>query len=65
MLVGFVFWYRGLALGGSRELGSSSSSSLSSASPLAGLLLGEQIAWTMIAVTGMVALCVTGARRYA
>ena len=32
---------------------------------LAALLLGEPVAWGMIAVTGLVVLCVAGAKRYA
>jgi drug/metabolite transporter (DMT)-like permease len=65
MLVGFVFWYRGLALGGIAGV-----SQLQLLQPffglaLAGLLLGEPVAWTMIAVTGLVVLCVAGARRFA
>ena len=32
---------------------------------LAGLLLGEPVAWTMIAVTALVVLCVAGAKRFA
>ena len=32
---------------------------------LAGFLLGEPIAWTMIAATAVVVLCVAGAKRFA
>jgi drug/metabolite transporter (DMT)-like permease len=32
---------------------------------LAGLLLHEPVRWTMIAATGLVVLCVAGARRFA
>ncbi|MFX8441292.1 EamA/RhaT family transporter, partial [Acinetobacter baumannii] len=32
---------------------------------LAGLLLHEPVAWTMIATTGLVVLCVAGAKRFA
>jgi drug/metabolite transporter (DMT)-like permease len=32
---------------------------------LAGLLLGEPVAWTMIASTVIVILCVAGAKRFA
>ena len=65
MLVGFVFWYRGLALGGIAGV-----SQLQLLQPffglaLAGWLLGEEVAWSMIAVTALVVLCVAGARRFA
>lgn len=65
MLVGFVFWYRGLARGGIAGV-----SQLQLLQPffglaLAGLLLGEPVAWTMIAATGLVVVCVAGAKRFA
>jgi drug/metabolite transporter (DMT)-like permease len=65
MLIGFVFWYRGLALGGIAAV-----SQLQLLQPffgllLAGLLLHEQVAPTMIAATALVVLCVAGARRFA
>jgi drug/metabolite transporter (DMT)-like permease len=65
MLVGFVFWYRGLALGGIAGV-----SQLQLLQPffglaLAALLLGEPIVWTMIAATGLVVICVAGAGRFA
>jgi drug/metabolite transporter (DMT)-like permease len=65
MLVGFVFWYRGLALGGIAGV-----SQLQLLQPffglfLAAVLLREPIAWTMIASTAIVVLCVAGARRLA
>jgi drug/metabolite transporter (DMT)-like permease len=65
MLVGFVFWYRGLALGGIAGV-----SPLQLLQPffglfLAAVLLREPIAWTMIASTAIVVMCVAGARRLA
>ncbi|MBS0536536.1 MAG: DMT family transporter [Proteobacteria bacterium] len=65
MLIGFVFWYRGLALGGIAGV-----SQLQLLQPffgltLAGLLLHEPIAWTMIASTIVVVACVAGAKRFA
>jgi drug/metabolite transporter (DMT)-like permease len=65
MLVGFVFWYRGLALGGIAGV-----SQLQLLQPFLGLFLAavflhEPIAWTMIASTAIVVLCVAGARRLA
>lgn len=65
MLVGFVFWYRGLALGGIAGVGQLQLFQPFLGLALAGLLLGEQIAWTMIVVTGFVVLCVAGAKRFA
>ena len=65
MLIGFVFWYRGLALGGIAGVGQLQLLQPFFGLGLAGLLLGEPVAWTMIAVTGLVVICVAGARRYA
>jgi drug/metabolite transporter (DMT)-like permease len=65
MLVGFVFWYRGLALGGIAGVGQ-----LQLLQPFFGLLLaatllGEHVSSTMIVATIAVVLCVAGARRFA
>lgn len=65
MLVGFVFWFRGLALGGIATV-----SQFQLLQPFIGLLLAaallhEHVAWAMIASTAVVVLCVAGARRYA
>lgn len=65
MLVGFVFWYRGLALGGIAGVGQ-----LQLLQPFLGLLLaagllGEQVSPDMLATTVAVVLCVAGARRFA
>jgi drug/metabolite transporter (DMT)-like permease len=65
MLVGFVFWYRGLALGGIAAVGQLQLLQPFFGLALAGLLVGEQISWTMIAATGLVVLCVAGAKRFA
>jgi drug/metabolite transporter (DMT)-like permease len=65
MLVGFIFWYRGLALGGIAGVGQLQLLQPFFGLALAGLLLGEPVAWTMIAVTGLVVLCVAGAKRFA
>ncbi|WP_448204972.1 DMT family transporter [Azospirillum sp. sgz302134] len=65
MLVGFIFWYRGLALGGIAGVGQLQLLQPFIGLTLAGLLLGEPVAWTMIAVTGLVVLCVAGAKRFA
>ena len=65
MLVGFVFWYRGLARGGIAGVGQ-----LQLLQPFFGLLLaasllGEQVNSMMIIATVAVVLCVAGARRFA
>ena len=65
MLVGFVFWYRGLALGGIAAVGQ-----LQLLQPFLGLLLaasllGERVSGMMIVTTLAVVLCVAGARRFA
>jgi drug/metabolite transporter (DMT)-like permease len=65
MLVGFVFWYRGLALGGIASVGQLQLLEPFLGLMLAGLVLHEVVAWTMIAATGLVVLCVVGAKRFA
>ena len=65
MLIGFIFWYRGLALGGIAGVGQLQLLQPFFGLALAGLLLHEPVAWTMIAVTGLVVLCVAGAKRFA
>lgn len=65
MLVGFVFWYRGLALGGIAGVGQLQLLQPFFGLALAGLLLHEPVAWSMMAVTAVVILCVAGAKRHA
>ncbi len=65
MLVGFVFWYRGLALGGIAGVGQLQLLQPFFGLILAAVLLAEPIAPTMIASTAVVVLCVAGARRFA
>ena len=65
MLVGFVFWYRGLALGGIASVGQLQLLQPFLGLALAGLLLHEPVAWTMTVATGLVVLCVALARRFA
>lgn len=65
MLVGFVFWYRGLALGGIAAVGQLQLLQPFFGLGLAALLVGEQVSATMIAATLLVVLCVAGARRFA
>jgi len=65
MLVGFLFWYRGLAIGGIAGVGQLQLLQPFFGLTLAALLLHEPVAWTMIASTAVVVLCVVGAKRFA
>lgn len=65
MLVGFIFWYRGLALGGIAGVGQLQLLQPFMSLGLAAWLLGEAIAPSMLAATLVVVLCVAGARRFA
>lgn len=65
MLVGFVFWYRGLALGGIASVGQLQLLQPFFGLTLAAVFLHEPIAWTMIACTVVVVVCVAGAKRFA
>lgn len=65
MLIGFIFWYRGLAQGGIAAVGQ-----LQLLQPFFGLLLAatllrEPVGWQMVLVTLAVILCVAGAKRFA
>lgn len=65
MLIGFMFWYRGLALGGIAAVGQ-----LQLLQPFFGLLLaatllGEPFKWSMVLVMMVAAMCVVGAKRVA
>lgn len=65
MLVGFVFWYRGLALGGIAGVGQLQLLQPFFGLALAATLLNEQVSPMMVAATLAVVLCVAGARRFA
>lgn len=65
MMVGFIFWYRGLALGGIAGVGQLQLLQPFFGFLLAGAFLHEPIAWTMLASTVIVVLCVAGAKRFA
>ncbi|MBS9477560.1 DMT family transporter [Ancylobacter radicis] len=65
MLIGFVFWYRGLALGGIAAVGQLQLLQPFFGLALSGYLVGEPVSWTMIGVTSLVVLCVAGAKRFA
>ncbi len=65
MLIGFIFWYRGLALGGIAAVGQLQLLQPFFALLLAATLLGEPVSFTMLVVTLGVVACVAGARRFA
>ncbi|THV17336.1 DMT family transporter [Rhizobium rhizophilum] len=65
MMIGFIFWYRGLALGGISSVGQ-----LQLLQPLLGFvlaagLLHEKVSLPMLATALLVVLCVAGSRRFA
>ncbi len=65
MLIGFIFWYRGLAQGGIAAVGQVQLLQAFFGLALAGTLLHEKVSPLMIVVTLAVVLCVFGARKFA
>ncbi|RFB91511.1 EamA family transporter [Rhizobium leguminosarum bv. trifolii] len=65
MLIGFIFWYRGLSQGGIAAVGQLQLLQPFFGLALAATLLHESVTWSMLAVTVAVILCVAGARRFA
>lgn len=65
MLVGFVFWYRGLAQGGIAAVGQLQLLQPFFGLAIAALVLGEAVSPAMLGATVGVILCVVGARRFA
>lgn len=65
MLIGFVFWYRGLAQGGTAAVGQLQLLQPFFGLALAATLLGEHVSVGMLAVTLAVVGCVMGAKRLA
>lgn len=65
MLIGFIFWYRGLAQGGIAAVGQLQLLQPFFGLALAATLLGESVTPAMLAVTVAVIACVAGARRFA
>jgi drug/metabolite transporter (DMT)-like permease len=65
MLIGFVFWYRGLAQGGIAAVGQLQLLQPFFGLALAATLLHEQVSLGMLGVTVAVILCVAGARKFA
>ncbi|MBA3447119.1 MAG: DMT family transporter [Pseudaminobacter sp.] len=65
MLIGFVFWYRGLAQGGIAAVGQLQLLQPFFGLALAATLLQETVGWPMVAVSVAVVLCVAGAKKFA
>lgn len=65
MLLGFVFWYRGLAQGGIAAVGQLQLFQPFMGLALAGWLLHETVSWGMWVVTLSAVVCVAGAKKYA
>lgn len=65
MLIGFVFWYRGLAQGGIAAVGQLQLLQPFMGFGLAALILHERVNWTMLLVTLGAVACVAGAKKYA
>lgn len=65
MLIGFVFWYRGLAQGGIAAVGQLQLLQPFMGLMLAAFLLREDVSWPMAAVSVAVVVCVAGAKRFA
>ncbi|ESX05684.1 transporter [Mesorhizobium sp. LSJC268A00] len=65
MLIGFVFWYRGLAQGGIAAVGQLQLLQPFFGLALAATLLHEQVSPLMVVVTLGVVACVVGAKRFA
>ncbi|TDW36974.1 EamA-like transporter family protein [Rhizobium azibense] len=65
MLIGFIFWYRGLALGGIAAVGQLQLLQPFFSLALAAVLLHEKVSLSMCAVTLAVVACVAGAKKFA
>ena len=65
MLIGFVFWYRGLALGGIAAVGQLQLLQPFMGLGLAALFLHERVSWSMLGVSLAAVFCVAGAKRSA
>ena len=65
MLIGFVFWYRGLAQGGIAAVGQLQLLQPFIGLALAAMLLDERVSGGMLAATLAIVACVAGAKRYA
>lgn len=64
MLIGFVFWYKGLAQGGIARVGQLQLLQPFFGLMLAAVLLGEAVSPLMLGVTVAVVICVVGANSF-
>ncbi|PCI05276.1 MAG: EamA family transporter [Hyphomicrobiales bacterium] len=64
MLIGFVFWYRGLAQGGIAAVGQLQLLQPFMGLMLAATLLDEEVSMSMVAVSVAVIACVIGAKKF-
>ena len=65
MLIGFIFWYRGLAIGGIAAVGQLQLLQPFFGLALAALLLHESVSPLMVVVTLGIIFCVIGSKRFA
>lgn len=65
MLIGFIFWYRGLAQGGIAAVGQLQLLQPFISMLLAAAILGETVSAAMLVVSALVIFCVIGGRRAA
>jgi len=65
MLIGFIFWYRGLAQGGIAAVGQLQLLQPFFGLALAATLLHEQVSMGMLVITVGVILCVAGSKKFA
>ena len=65
MLIGFVFWYKGLAQGGIAAVGQVQVLQPFMGLALAALLLNEPVNFAMVLVTCVAVVCVAGAKKFA
>ena len=65
MLIGFFFWYKGLAMGGIAKVGQIQLIQPFIGLSLCAILLGESISLNMILVSFAVVICVTFAKKFA
>ncbi|MGL4693406.1 MAG: DMT family transporter, partial [Stenotrophomonas maltophilia] len=65
MLIGFMFWYRGLAQGGIAAVGQLQLLQPFFGLALAAALLHETVSWAMLVVTVCAVTCLAGARHFA
>ena len=65
MMIGFIFWYRGLALGGIASVGQLQLLQPFLGFGLAAGLLHEKVSLPMLTTALLVVLCVAGSRRFA